>query len=453
MFISVYASGTNVQRLAKCSRKIDGVLYTAYSQLEKEEPSIIKRRFYCTEVNSLKQQVEALDEKVQPSWTKIWGKPLANKAFVGQLLESLTGEDTLRTELNLSAMAETPVDCFMLLVSANKKEMADIGRIAERHIPDWHVKILNGDFTSNKNAEYETTSEINKAKINGKKGVLIIANQMGSRSYSIPEIQATVIAFDRGSVDATAQKVSRCLTPGNTYDGTKKEVGIIVDLSFDPNRAENIEKLVLEEAVSVQRDGTHADDFTSAVKYVLSSIDLFKMKYGTAVQMTEEEIFGVFSDNEAMLRVADVSVDIMGAIESGMFDILAKVNADGKPSKEKKAVLSADVINAIKEGGSVGDRNSKDSEVKNAEKIINDAIRSLNMSATSVYYLAQGGESYRECLELVNDNDNLDNEFTVLFGINSKSVLTLLDNNVLNEAILDVIVQNSKPKMVDRLFA
>jgi hypothetical protein len=350
-------------------------------------------------------------------------------------------------------MSETPVDCFMLLVSANKKEMADIGKIAERHIPDWHVKILNGDFTNNKNAEYETTSEINKARIDGKKGVLIIANQMGSRSYSISEIQATVIAFDRGSVDATAQKVSRCLTPGNTYDGTKKEAGIIVDLSFDPNRAENIEKLVLEEAVSVQRDGTHADDFTSAVKYVLSSIDLFKMKYGTAVEMTEEEIFGVFSDNEAMLRVADVSVDIVGAIESGMFDILAEVKADGKSKKEKKDVLGSDVINAIREGGSISDRSSKDADIKNAEKIINDAIRALNMSATSVYYLAQGGESYRECLKLVNSNKQLDNEFTVLFGINSKSVIALLDNSVLNEAILDVIVQNSKPKTVDLLFA
>ena len=455
MFISVYASGTNVQRLAKCSRKIDGVLYTAYSQLEKEEPGIIKRKFYCTEVNSLKDQVEALDEKVQPSWTKIWGKPLANKAFVGQLLESLTGQDTLRTELNLSAMSETPVDCFMLLVSANKKEMADIGRIAERHIPEWHVKILNGDFTSNKNAEYETTSEINRARIAGKKGVLIIANQMGSRSYSVPEIQATVIAFDRGSVDATAQKVSRCLTPGNTYDGIEKESGIIVDLSFDPNRAENIEKLILEEAVSVQRDGSLADDFTSAVKYVLSSIDLFKIKYGTAVEMTEEEMFGVFSDNEAMLRVADVSVDIAGAIESGMFDILAKVNADGKPSKDKKAVLGENVLNAVREGGSANGRsNSKDPAIKTAEKTINDAIRSLNMSATSVYHLANlEGESYRECLEIIADNNNLDNEFKELFGVTADNVINLLDNSILNEAILDVVVQNSKPKMIDRLFA
>ena len=122
MFISVYASGTNVQRLAKCARKIDGVLYTSYAQLEKEDPNIIRRKFYCTEVASLKAQVEALDETVQPSWTKIWGKPQGNLAFIGQLFESLTGKDTLRTELNLAALADEPVDCFMLLVSANKKD-------------------------------------------------------------------------------------------------------------------------------------------------------------------------------------------------------------------------------------------------------------------------------------------------------------------------------------------
>jgi hypothetical protein len=458
MFISVYASGTNVQRLSKCSKKIDGVLYTAYSQMEKEEPGMVRRKFYCTEVASLKEQVEALSEQVQPSWQKIWGKPLANEAFVGQLLQSLTGQDTLRIELNLSALAEERVDCFMLLVSANKKEMADLAKIAGRHIPDWHVKVLNGDFTNNKDAQYETTQEINEARIAGKKGVLIIANQMGSRSYSIPEIQATVIAFDRGSVDATAQKVSRCLTPTKKdrklYDGVSdKEYGIIFDLSFDPNRAENIERLILEEAVQIQRDGTNADDFASAVKYVLSSINLFKMKYGTAVEMTEEEMFKVFSDNEAMLRVADISVDIAGAIDSGMFNILANVNAEGKSSKEKKSILGENAINAIREGGSINERNSsKDPAIKNAEQIINNAIRALNMSATSVYYLAQGGESYRECLELVNDNDNLDNEFTDLFGVSTDKVITLLDNNVLNEAILDVIVQNSKPKLVDNLF-
>jgi hypothetical protein len=152
MFISVYASGTNVQRLAKCSKNIDGVLYTAYSQLEKTESGIVKRKFFCTQIDSLKQEVEKLAIEVMPSWTKIWAKPLANHAFIGALLTSLGGDDTLRPEINLSAMADTEIDCFMMLVSANKKEMAQIGDIARRVIPDWHIKILNGDFTTNKDA-------------------------------------------------------------------------------------------------------------------------------------------------------------------------------------------------------------------------------------------------------------------------------------------------------------
>lgn len=443
MFIRVYASGTNVQRLAKCSKKIDGVIYTAYSQFENTEPGMVKRRFYCTEVASLKTEVEKLNEKVQPSWTKIWAKPFGNKAFVGKLLESLVGNDTLRPELNLSAMAETNVNCFMLLVSANNKEMGDIKKIVEEYVPDWHVKILNGDYTSNRNAEYETIKEINEAKLAGKKGVLIIANQMGSRSYSVSEIQATVIAYDRGSVDATVQKVSRCLTPGVTYDGELKTHGFIVDLSFDPNRSENVVRLILEEAIQVQR--SENTDFTAAVKFVLSSVDLFKInEYGCTEEIDEESMFGIFGDNDTMLKVADVSVDIKAALESGVFEILSSVNADGRNKTDKKDIVGEDAINSVKKGEDGKTRELTDQEKKEIQKIINEAIKALNMSATSVYDLANGGESYRECLSAISDNEHYDQEFKDLYGISSKDAIKLVDEGVLNGAILDVIVQNSK---------
>ena len=48
------------------------------------------------------------------------------------------------------------------------------------------------------------------------------------------------------------------------------------------------------------------------------------------------------------------------------------------------------------------------------------------MSATSVYHLANlEGESYRECLEIIANNDNLDNEFISLFGVSSDNVINL----------------------------
>ena len=311
---------------------------------------------------------------------------------------------------------------------------------------------MNGDHTTNKKAEYETEKEINEARIAGKRGIIIIANQMGSRSYSVSEIQATVMAYDRGSVDATAQKVSRCLTPGVTYTGEEKQYGIIVDLSFDPNRSENVERLILEEAIQVQRSGD-ADDFASAVKYVLSSIDLFKTnQYGLAVEVSEEDMFGIFGDNETMLKVADISVDVQAAMESGVFDILASVTANSKAPKPKKDIVGEGVKNSVKEGCPDNKKSLSDKEKKAAEEVINNAIRALNMSATSVYFLANGGEGYRNCLDIVASEPNLALEFIEFYGISAMDTAVLLDKRVLNEAILDVIVQNSKPKSVDFLF-
>ena len=198
MLIKVFASGTNVQRLAKGSGRADGIVYTAYSQLEKSEDNIVKRRFYMLEVDSLKKEVESLDETVRPSWTKIWGKPYGNKVFISKLFKSFVGEEELRNELNLSNIAEDDINVFMLLVSANKKEMTQIKKIADEAIPDYHIKVLNGDYSSNRDAEYDTIKEMNEAKIAGKKGMIIIANQMGSRSFSVPAVHASVIAFDRG---------------------------------------------------------------------------------------------------------------------------------------------------------------------------------------------------------------------------------------------------------------
>jgi hypothetical protein len=105
----------------------------------------------------------------------------------------------------------------------------------------------------------------------------------------------------------------------------------------------------------------------------------------------------------------------------------------------------------------VGDKNRAknktltDPEIKQAEQTINEAIRSLNMSATTVYFLANcSGESYRDCLSNIN---SLHPEvFLDFYGITPTDTIFLLDQGVLNEPILDVIVQNSKPKMRDNLF-
>ena len=445
MLIKVFASGTNVQRLAKGSGRADGVIYTAYSQLEQTEESIVKRKFFMLEVDSLKKDVEQYDEKVQPSWIKLNTKPNGNKTFHSMLARSLTGQEPLRQELNLSNLTGEQIECFMVLTSADKKGMKQLKEIYERAVPTYHVKVLNGDYTTNKQAQYETQKEINEARIAGKEGVIIIANQMGSRSYSIPEIQATVITYDRGGVDATVQKVSRCLTPGKTYAGDKKETGYILDLSFDPNRSENIERILVDEIIQVSKSENL--DFPSAVKFVLSSIDCFKVKYGTAVEVDEETMFDILSNNESLLRVADVTVDVDAAID--LIDELSGVAVSKKMSKAEKAAINK-AVNSIKDGNDEDDNDEDDDETlsdddrKALEKIINNAVRTLNMSATSVYNLAGAGNSYRQCIKEISKVEEEEKEFEELFGVGTEVVKVLLERELLNEPVLDVIVQNSK---------
>jgi hypothetical protein len=46
-------------------------------------------------------------------------------------------------------------------------------------------------------------------------------------------------------------------------------------------------------------------------------------------------------------------------------------------------------------------------------------------------------------LELIKDDAELDKEFIGLFGISAENAIRLIEHRILNEAILDVVVQNS----------
>jgi len=444
--VEVYASGTNVQRLAKGAKRVDGVVYTAYSEMEAVEEKMITRRFFASNVLALKDEVETHGEAVQPNWTKIWGKPQSNKTFISSFVRGLFGEDELHPELNISQMADEDVNVIMVFTSANKKEMAQVAKLAEKALgEEYIVQVLNGDFTSNKQAEAETKKLITQGQMDSKKGMLILSNTMGSRSYSVGEIQAAVMAFDRGSVDAASQKVSRPLTPGNKWNGETKEFGYIVDFSFDPNRAENIEKLIIDEAVQIQRAGT-TDDFQAAVKFIMNSVDILKVgQFGYTETVDEATMFGILGSNENLLKVADITVDVDTIIDAGIFHKLADVTAlTSKVNVKEIAGENSKTRAIVKEEEGERERAEVDVDRMKAEKLLNEAIKSLNMSATSVHILA-GKDSYRECVEALVGHA----EFIDLFGVDAELVLELLDIGALNEAILDVIVQNSKTALND----
>ena len=456
--VEIYASGTNVQRLAKGAGRVTGVVYTTYSELEATETTVVKRKFFGTNVASLADTVEQLGDAVQPNWAKIWGKPMANKVMIEGIVRSMFGLDIndagdIHNELNISYITQDDVRVIMLYVSptTTNAAMNQIGRIAETALGKDGVvtQVLNGDNTTNKKAQKETEAIITRAQQDGKNGLLIISNSMGSRSYSVPQIQAAVMAYDRGSVDATGQKTSRPLTPTKKdvklWDGRDKEYGYIVDFAFDPNRNENIEKLIIEEAVSMARSGGvdgDIDSYQKAVKQFANTSNYFRVgPHGEPMEVTEAEMFGIMGSNENLLKVADITVDVDAIIDNGLMSKLMDVNVVSNPAMKKLiAGENSKTKVVIKEAEGERETAEVDYDRVKLEKILNEAIKALNKSATSVAILAGTGESYRACIELLVK----DAEFVDMFGVDASVVLELLEVGALNEAILDVIVQNSK---------
>jgi predicted HAD superfamily phosphohydrolase YqeG len=74
------------------------------------------------------------------------------------------------------------------------------------------VKLINGDETTNRKAENEAKRVVKQAK-REKKKVVLVSNDMASRSFSVSEIDTVFLFFDRGSYASITQKISRVLTP------------------------------------------------------------------------------------------------------------------------------------------------------------------------------------------------------------------------------------------------
>jgi hypothetical protein len=452
----MFASGTNIQRLSRCTRAVEGVLCATYSELEQNEvEGIVRRKFIATSISSeLKAQIDKFDPKNQPSFSKIWDRPLPNKAFIAQMAQDLTGYNSLNPRLNLSSLADTTISCIQLWTSCDIDPMKHVERIIKDAIPKWLVCKINGSETTGADAEAFTRKKIEEAKELKLDGVLIISSIMTARSFSIPEIQATVLAFDRGSADSAAQKASRCLTPGNTYHyldkmQSPKSEGLIVDLGMDPNRFENIEAIVLEESLANQVAG-NADNFHDAVKYTLASMNLFTVnEYGYLEEITETDMFRIFNDTENLLKIADVDIDISAISDLEIVKILKNIKG-GDPALQKvKDIIAKDVVNSVIKGiKKPKDVREIDKETKSLKALLKTAIKALNMSATSVFNLADVFElkSYRECLAVIQKDKAKANEFKELFGISANDMLTLLKSGLLQEAILDLVVLAGKPE-------
>lgn len=451
----IVTSGTNVQRMSKgVSSKVADYISIPYVSLEDlGEPGIVQRRMYQIFVgNRVTNLVEELSDVDAPAWLKILEKCYSQQSFLETFFQSVYGYQT-QYGLDINELAEEDIQTSMVFVSCTKAAMEKLSKIIVNACPEHHVLVLNGDYTDNREAE--TLVKLTLRNIaNGfipQKKLIIIAKDMGSRSFSVGDIQATLFLLDGGSLDGFAQKSARCLDPidsDNIYLINQKKFGHIFSFSLDRNRTqENVQLQVLKEAGQLSRwekeqNSGQGSTMPEAMTRILNSVNLKRVGFLDELDVrtvTASDLLDEYADTEKLIKVAGVATDYEGILANeGLVELLLGMNVISNNNKTKLADIlqkgRSKIINKA-----IGA--PKSPEEKSAEKAIADAINSILGSSTTV--LAQSnyhGSNFEECLRAIDQDPVVDENFQDLYGISAGHVLQFLP--YLPVELLDIAVFN-----------
>ena len=441
--IRINASGTNIGRLAKAfgDNIAMEVIVVPYSMVEQDRDAqkngIVQRKYYNAffdqKINKL---LEGYDPEDLPTIRKIVENSWAQEAWLGAVWGDILGSPTSRMSygLSINQMAEEDLKYVMVFQSGTKKSMNQQKEVIEKHCPEHHVLVLHGDMPgmNNKTAQQLTKEkivELQYGMIPGKSKLLVLTNMMGSRSYTVGEIQAVIFMQDGGDIDTFIQKSSRVLSPHPS-----KKFGHIFDFAFDPNKTRNSELAIVHDAVLTQN--IVGGSFPQAIRQVLNSVKLYDM--GRGGWQNDDQLVVSLEDNNKLLALANSSnsLDIKD-LSSQQLDILSKIQ-NSFTDKEKKKLKHIMTGKTFKSTGRVGS-----GDVDTVLKQVRKAIQSLNNSATSVVWFAdKQGDTFADCIELIKNNKEASVDFTKVIGITPAEVQQLIP--ILPTNIYDICVKNSR---------
>ena len=217
-----------------------------------------------------------------PSWSKFAANPTRARGFFTWMLEAIFlgkhGDDSLNLDFQTgrSASEGRRVAMMFLPGSTTNKNLAECVPLAEQALPGYRIIPVYGAEMTNATAEQSVREAIEQ---NPDKHILIISAGMAQRSFSIPEITELFLAYDGGDNGATIQKMSRTLTPG-----VAGKRGRIVSLSFDPNRDDKFDAVLLETAQNFAKN-RGITDLREALGAVLKTVDIFDCQEDGAVRL------------------------------------------------------------------------------------------------------------------------------------------------------------------------
>jgi hypothetical protein len=385
-----------------------------------------------------------VDIDLYPSLTKISKDVNFNKLVWRSYFNSLVGKITpelIKAQIYdtqkyaLENQINDTIRSVLMYVSASMKneEMEKLAQIARICIGDeYNVIVVNGNYTTNRESERFVRGEINRAtKIDGKRGVWIIASNMCQRSFSIPEINVILIAYDGGEVGPLIQKISRVSTIG-----ANKTVGHVVTLSIDGQRDTRLFDIVAETAKKYANN--HQCDFETALKRVVPTFPFLDLdENGHQIQLSVDdycrEIFNSSSSHYLIVNKERIlTVDIMNP-ESKTVEILADL--DIKLSQKLKCA------NDLKKGKTFIDTGSKEhAKIEKMKKNLHDQLKEkLNQISSKMHYLAEATltNSFDDAISTLKTNPELELDFLSELGVGADDLNTFVIEGFTEKYIIE----------------
>ena len=424
--LNIYMTGTAIERVASpLSNLRDNIIRWSYSDmlmvkkgehpiqigiqsLEESKNSvkdIVVPQFMRLSLGGVVDNFYSVEPEYRTDWNKLFSDVDKSKPILSNLIKSLFGEYngklTYLVDLNTSEICPKEVT-IIFAGTPDKKQQKKFHKLVQDNLgPQYIVELINGDETSNREVEDMAKSVIERAKKEGKK-VVFISKDMGSRSFSVSEIDTVMLMFDRGSYATISQKVSRVLTPGKTYGGDNKVYGNVISLSLDPNREQvnPIDEYLVYEGEKVQ-----VNELSDGIHRVLRSVNIFVNDKGMMEPIISDEYAEKLVSSSALIRVGMETVKVDSVINDvELVQLLTGVEINNQTQEEKiKGVDSSKVIRTDEE---------KIKEENKNQKVIEDVRKKLKEVLSNIV------ENIIEISEI--NNCKSDNIITTLDMIDEK---------------------------------
>ena len=307
--------------------------YTLF-QTMKSVKNIVKPVFMRLSLENAINKFNTIPEEYRTDWSKLLMDIDKSSGVLENIVKALFGvyggDMVGLYDLNMTTARK---DVTMIFANTkDKKQQVKLVKLIQHVLGgNYIVKLINGDETNNRKAEEDAKKVIAMAKRENKK-VVLVSKDMASRSFSVSEIDTVILMFDRGSYATIAQKISRVLTPGKTFDGQDKVYGNIISLSLDPNREDvsPIDEYIIYEAEKVE-----VDNLNDGIQRVLRSVQIFTNGQGGEIEIEKDEYGEHLLNSSSLVKLGAESSKVENVvIDSDLVEVLTGVKlSDGQKEK------------------------------------------------------------------------------------------------------------------------